>query len=70
LISFAYDVGLSPLRTSTLLRLFNAGSTAAAAEQFGAWVHADGQVTEGLVGRRAAERAVFLGDTSQFSQET
>jgi GH24 family phage-related lysozyme (muramidase) len=70
LISFAYNLGFGALRNSTLLRLFNAGNAAAAAEQFGAWVHAGGQVVEDLVNRRRSERAVFLGDISQFPQET
>lgn len=60
LVSFAYNEGLGALEGSTLLRLLNAGDTQAAADQFGDWTTADGQVLEGLVRRRAAERALFL----------
>jgi lysozyme len=70
LISFAYNVGTGALRGSTLLRLFNAGDVAGAGAQFPAWIHAGGQENEGLVKRRAAERAVFLGDASHFQPET
>jgi GH24 family phage-related lysozyme (muramidase) len=60
LVSFAYNVGTMNLRTSTLLRKFNAGDIAGAAEQFPAWNKAGGRVLPGLIARRAAERALFL----------
>lgn len=60
MVSFAYNEGLGALEGSTLLRLFNAGDIQGAADQFGEWVTADGQALEGLVRRRAAERALFL----------
>ena len=59
LISFAYNVGLGNLAKSTLLRMVNAGSVAAAGAQFMRWNRADGQVMRGLTWRRAAERAMF-----------
>jgi lysozyme len=58
LVSFEYNTG--SLAQSTLLRLFNAGNIAGAADQFGNWVYAGGQVMAGLVRRRAAEKALFL----------
>jgi len=61
LVSFTYNVGEGNFTESTLLRKLNAGDTAGAAEQFSRWVHADGKVLPGLVTRRAAERALFLG---------
>lgn len=61
LLSFAYNVGTGALRGSTLLRLLNAGDTAGASAQFGAWVYANGRQLPGLVTRRALERAVFDG---------
>lgn len=58
--SFAYNVGLGAFRSSTLLRLFNAGDKAGAAAQFGRWNKAGGRVLAGLTARRADERATFL----------
>lgn len=59
--SLAYNIGLSRFENSTLLRLFNSGSTAGAAKQFGVWTMAAGQRMQGLVNRRADERRVFEG---------
>jgi len=61
LVSFTYNVGEGNFTKSTLLRKVNAGNTAGAAEQFSRWVNAGGKVLPGLVKRRAAERALFLG---------
>lgn len=73
-VSFAYNVGLDDDKDdiaegfgdSTLLKKFNAGDDAGAAEEFGKWVKAKNpksglrEVMPGLVKRRAAERALFL----------
>jgi lysozyme len=48
-------------RPSTLLRCLNAGNRAAAAEAFLAWTKAGVVDLPGLVRRRRAERAMFLG---------
>lgn len=61
LVDFAYNAGAQNLRTSTLLRLLNAGDYAGAANQFKRWVFADGKKLNGLVTRRAAEAALFRG---------
>lgn len=60
LVSFAYNVGAGAFASSTLLRLLNEGKRQAAADQFGQWVYAGGQVYQGLVRRREAERELFL----------
>lgn len=60
LVSFAYNCGAHNLAGSTLLRLFNAGNTLAAANEFKRWARAGGRVLNGLVRRRDAERALFL----------
>ncbi|MBH2932137.1 lysozyme [Serratia marcescens] len=60
LVSFAYNLGLRALENSTLLRRLNAGDRQGAAAQFGRWVNAGGVRLDGLVARRAAERALFL----------
>lgn len=61
LVSFVYNVGLGAFEESTLLRLLNDGNKAAAAEQFKRWDKSGGKVLNGLVDRRKAERALFLG---------
>ena len=61
LVSFAYNVGLSALKSSTLLRLLNARDYAGAAAQFPRWNRAGGKVLPGLTRRREAERVMFLG---------
>ncbi|QNQ52574.1 lysozyme [Serratia liquefaciens] len=60
LVSFAYNLGLRSLSTSTLLRKLNAGDKQGAADEFGKWVNAGGVRLNGLVKRREAERKLFL----------
>jgi GH24 family phage-related lysozyme (muramidase) len=60
LVSFAYNLGLRSLSTSTLLRKLNAGDKQGAANEFGKWVNAGGVRLNGLVKRREAERKLFL----------
>lgn len=64
LVSFAYNLGAAALRGSTLMRLYQAGDKAGAAEQFLRWDKNDGAVMHGLTKRRNAERSLFLGATS------
>lgn len=59
LVDFTYNLGSGAFLGSTLLKLLNAGNYDGAAEQFGEWIHADGEVLPGLVTRRAIERALF-----------
>ena len=59
LVSFTYNVGATNFAGSTLLLRLNAGRVAEAAAEFDRWVLAQGQRLEGLVRRRAAERALF-----------
>jgi lysozyme len=60
LCSFAFNLGCTALRNSTLLRLLNAGDAAGAAEQFSRWNHAGGEVSAGLSARREQEREMFV----------
>lgn len=60
LMSFVYNLGAANLASSTLLKLLNKGDYQGAADQFPRWVNAGGKRLEGLVKRRAAERALFL----------
>jgi lysozyme len=59
LVLFDYNTG--SLRTSTLLKLLNAGDYAGAAAQFARWNKNDGKVMRGLIRRRAAEAALWAG---------
>lgn len=60
LVSFAYNVGVRALSTSTLLKKFNAGDKQGAADEFMQWTKAGGMQLSGLFTRRSAERARFL----------
>ncbi|MBK9497324.1 MAG: glycoside hydrolase family protein [Xanthomonadales bacterium] len=61
LIDFAWNVGLENLRTSTLLRRLNAGDCTGAVEEFDKWVRAGKRKYPGLVKRRDANQAQFVG---------
>lgn len=69
LASFVFNLGAGNLASSTLLKLLNSGDRAGAGIQFGRWVYAtvSGVRTRlpGLVARRAAEEALFVGQTAQ-----
>ena len=61
MVDLAYNIGVAAFQGSTLVRLFNAGDQAGAAEQFLRWNRSGGKVLLGLRRRRAADRARFLG---------
>ena len=60
LVDFAYNLGFNALKTSTLMKMVNAGDFNGAANQFSRWVYAGGKVLPGLVKRREAEKQLFL----------
>ena len=60
LTSFSYNLGIGALKSSHLLTLLNQADFVAAANEFDLWVHIGHSVAEGLVRRRAAEKALFL----------
>lgn len=69
MVSLAFNIGLSAFGRSTVLRKFNAGDTAGAAEAFRLWNKAGGQVSPGLVRRRAREVELFLeGEAAPMPQ--
>lgn len=74
LSSFVFNLGAGSLASSTLLKLLNSGDREGAAIQFGRWVYAtvNGAPTRllGLVARRAAEAALFAGQTIQAQAVT
>ena len=60
LVSLAYNIGSTAFKNSTLVKRLNEGNYNAAANQFNVWVNAGGKRMQGLVNRRAAEKALFL----------
>ncbi|WP_404833441.1 lysozyme [Alcaligenes nematophilus] len=67
MVDLAYNIGVSAFQGSTLVRLFNAGDQAGAAEQFPRWNKSGGKVLLGLRRRRAADRVRFLGTSGAES---
>ena len=61
LLSLAFNVGATAVKKSKLLFKLNHGDVSGAASEFDDWVYANGRQVEGLVRRRAAEKALFLG---------
>lgn len=59
LVSFTYNLGIGNFRSSTLLRKLNAGDYVGASLEFSRWNKAGGKILQGLVNRRADERALF-----------
>jgi lysozyme len=59
LVSLVYNAGSAPLTRMLGARL-NAGDYAGAAQEFLRWRLSGGMVSDGLVRRREAERALFL----------
>ena len=60
MVSLAYNIGPGAFAKSSVLRHFNAGDKAKAAQSFLLWNKAGGKVLAGLVRRRTAERDLFL----------
>jgi len=60
LVSFAFNLGLGALMSSTLLKRHKAGDFARAGDEFLRWTRGGGRVLPGLVKRRAAERDLYL----------
>lgn len=61
LVSLTFNIGAGAFRSSTLLRVLNAGRYGEVDEQQARWIHAGGHVSAGLVKRRTAEIAMFAG---------
>lgn len=61
LVSFAYNVGIGQLTSSTLWKKLHAKSSPSdIANEFRKWVFDDGKKLAGLVARRESERNLFL----------
>lgn len=63
LASFAYNVGVGNLKSSTLLRKLNSKDYVGAGNEFPRWNKAGGQVMRGLTRRRKAEQDLFFKDS-------
>lgn len=62
LVSFAYNLGVNALKSSTLLKKVNANiSDPTIRDEFMRWVHGGGVVLPGLVNRRKAEADLYFG---------
>lgn len=59
LVSFSYNLGLSNLASSTLIKLVNQKQFDAAANEFQKWNRAGGKIISGLTIRRQAEANLF-----------
>jgi len=59
MVSLCFNIGPGNFKTSSVVRYFNAGDDARAAERFLAWNKAAGKVMKGLTRRREAERRLF-----------
>ena len=60
LVSLAYNIGTDAFSKSTLVKKLNANNIRGAADQFDVWVNAGGKRMQGLVNRRAREKALFI----------
>jgi lysozyme len=61
LISWTYNLGGPNLESSTLLRRLNNNDKAGAADEMRRWINQGGRPLLGLLRRRWAEAAIFLG---------
>lgn len=60
LVCFAFNVGVSGMAKSSVIKAHNRGDHQAAARAFSLWNKAGGKVWPGLTRRRAAEAALYL----------
>lgn len=61
LVCLVYNIGVEAFQKSTLLKYLNLNKMQMADSEFLKWNHDNGVVVLGLVRRRRAERALFLG---------
>jgi lysozyme len=61
MLSLLYNIGGKNFSKSSVLRYFNQGDKAMAADSFRLWNKSKGKVLVGLVRRRDAEKCMFLG---------
>ena len=69
LVSLVFNIGVGAFKNSTLLKKLNAGDYLGAADQFLVWRKVGKKVVNGLVARRARERAMFLSGLEVHSTD-
>ena len=67
LVSFAYNLGLGNLKSSTLLKKVNLGKFKECENEFVKWNKALGKELPGLTRRRLAERDLFMQGLKEFT---
>ncbi len=70
IVSFCYNVGAENFRKSSVLDAINRGDLSAVPRRLGLWTKAGGRVLPGLVKRRAAEAAMFVGGSDDVFVRT
>jgi lysozyme len=60
-LSLSYNIGSGAFCRSTLVRKLNMGDYKGACDEIGKWVYAKGKIVNGLVKRRAKEKAMCEG---------
>ncbi|EPD1598926.1 lysozyme [Yersinia enterocolitica] len=60
LASFVYNVGITAMTNSTMVKKLNRGDTSGACNELRRWIKAGGKVWKGLVNRREVERELCL----------
>jgi lysozyme len=60
LVSFAFNIGISAFKGSTLVKILNKTDITPVADQLLVWNKQSGKVLNGLVRRREMERSLFL----------
>lgn len=70
LVSLAYNIGSGAFKDSTLVKLLNEGDYEGASNEFGEWRMAGGEVSDGLVARRAREKELFLSAAAPQNPES
>lgn len=61
MVSITYNIGVNAFCNSTLVKKLNAGDYEGACSEFTKWVYVKGKKLNGLVKRRAEERAICEG---------
>ncbi len=62
MVSLAFNIGLGKFATSTVLKRHKLGNRVGAGNAFLMWNRGGGQILKGLIRRREAERALYLGE--------
>lgn len=69
MVSLCYNIGTGNFSKSSVAKFHKAKNYGNAANSFGMWRKAGGQVVKGLVRRREAEKNVYLTPTNEYTVE-